>query len=88
MGIFGTVIIGLVIGVIAKLFMPGRDPGGILVTIVLGVTGSFVAGWLGRTVGLYDAPLAGPGIIASVIGAILLLVLYRFFLNLRGPREV
>lgn len=71
-------IIGLVAGALAKLIMPGKDPGGIIVTILLGIAGSVVAGFLGRALGLY-APGQGTGLIMSVFGAILLLVVYRLF---------
>lgn len=83
MGFLGTLIIGLVIGAIAKLLMPGRDPGGIIITILLGIAGSFVAAFLGRAVGWYRDPGSGPGIIASVIGAMLLLALYRVVVGRR-----
>lgn len=69
-------IIGLVVGALAKLFMPGKDPGGWIVTILLGLGGSMVAGFLGRALGWY-APGSGPGIIASVLGGMLLLFIYR-----------
>jgi uncharacterized membrane protein YeaQ/YmgE (transglycosylase-associated protein family) len=69
-------IIGLVAGALAKLIMPGRDPGGILVTMLLGIAGSLVAGFLGRLLGWYE-PGEGAGLIMSVLGAILLLWLYR-----------
>ncbi len=75
-GIIGTLIIGLVVGAIAKLLMPGRDPGGCIITILLGIAGAFVAGFLGRVVGWYE-PGRPAGFIASVIGAILLLLIYR-----------
>ena len=68
--------IGMVVGAIAKLLMPGRDPGGFIVTMLLGIAGSVVAGILGRTVGWYSEGQPA-GIIASIIGAILLLVVYR-----------
>ena len=71
-------IIGLVAGALAKLIMPGKDPGGILVTMLLGIAGSLVAGFLGRALGWYDAG-QGAGLIMSVVGAILLLVVYRLF---------
>ena len=76
MHILITLIVGLVVGAIAKLVMPGRDPGGILITMLLGVAGSFVAGALGHSLGWY-ALGEGPGLIASVIGAIILLGIYR-----------
>jgi uncharacterized membrane protein YeaQ/YmgE (transglycosylase-associated protein family) len=69
-------LIGLVVGAVAKVLMPGKDPGGIIITILLGIAGSFVAGFLGRFVGWYS-PGQGPGLIASVLGAMLLLYLYR-----------
>ena len=72
-----VVIIGFLIGFVAKLLMPGRDPGGIFITMLLGVAGSFVAGFLGRALGLYRAGDVGPGIIASIIGAMILLAVYR-----------
>ena len=71
-------IIGLVAGALAKLIMPGKDPGGILVTMLLGIAGSLIAGFLGRALGWYDAS-QGAGLIMSVVGAILLLVVYRLF---------
>lgn len=71
-------LIGLVAGALAKLIMPGRDPGGIIVTILLGIAGSLVAGFFGRALGLYE-PGQGAGLIMSVIGAILLLAVYRMF---------
>ncbi len=83
MGIIIALLIGLVIGAIAKLLMPGRDPGGLLITMLLGVAGSFVAYALGRAVGWYGAATDGPGLIASVIGAMVVLGLYRLG---RAPR--
>lgn len=76
MGLIWTAIIGFIVGVIAKLLMPGRDPGGIIITILLGVAGAFLAGLVGRSAGWY-LPGTGPGIIASVLGAMVLLWLYR-----------
>ncbi|HSB16539.1 MAG TPA: GlsB/YeaQ/YmgE family stress response membrane protein [Bryobacteraceae bacterium] len=69
-------LIGLVAGALAKLIMPGKDPGGIIITMLLGIAGSLVAGFLGRAVGWYEAG-QGAGLIMSVIGAILLLAVYR-----------
>lgn len=83
MGIVIALIIGLVAGAIAKLLMPGRDPGGIIVTMLLGVAGSVVAYMLGRVFGWYGHPDEGPGIIASVLGAMLLLLIYRFAIGRR-----
>ncbi len=77
-------IIGLVIGAIAKLIMPGKDPGGIIVTMLIGVVGSLIAGFLGRAIGWYQEGEAA-GFIASVVGAILLLFIYRM---ITGSRRV
>jgi uncharacterized membrane protein YeaQ/YmgE (transglycosylase-associated protein family) len=68
--------IGLIVGALAKLMMPGRDPGGIFVTMLLGIAGAVIAGFLGRVVGLYR-PGQRAGFIMSTLGAILLLALYR-----------
>ena len=81
-GLIGTIVIGLIIGAVAKLLMPGRDPGGCLITILLGIAGALVAGYLGRAVGWYE-PGEPAGFIASVIGAMLILLLYRLFLRRR-----
>lgn len=83
MGIVLTLLVGLVIGILAKFFMPGRDPGGIVITALLGMAGAFIAGWLGRAAGLYHQPYGGPGLIASVLGAMLLLVIYRLMAGRR-----
>ena len=77
MHLIWALIVGLVVGAIAKLIMPGRDPGVIFITMLLGVAGSFVAGFLGRALGLYRAGDVGPGVIASIIGAMILLAVYR-----------
>jgi uncharacterized membrane protein YeaQ/YmgE (transglycosylase-associated protein family) len=83
MDILWTLIIGLIVGAIAKLLMPGRDPGGFIVTMLLGVAGALLAGFLGRAMGWYETTNSGPGIIASVLGAMLLLFLYRVFTGRR-----
>jgi uncharacterized membrane protein YeaQ/YmgE (transglycosylase-associated protein family) len=75
-------IIGLVIGALAKLVMPGRDPGGVIVTTLIGVAGSLIAGVIGRSAGWYQRGEAA-GFIASVIGAILLLAIYRMVVGRR-----
>jgi uncharacterized membrane protein YeaQ/YmgE (transglycosylase-associated protein family) len=77
MHIIWSFIVGLVVGVIAKLLMPGRDPGGVIVTALLGIAGSMVASLLGHALGLYPRGAVAPGILASVIGAMILLGLYR-----------
>jgi uncharacterized membrane protein YeaQ/YmgE (transglycosylase-associated protein family) len=71
-------IIGLVVGAIAKFLMPGKDPGGFIITMLLGIAGSFLATWIGQAVGWYRAD-QGAGFIASVIGAIILLAIYHMF---------
>jgi uncharacterized membrane protein YeaQ/YmgE (transglycosylase-associated protein family) len=76
MNILWFVIVGLVVGALAKLIMPGRDGGNILTTILLGIGGAVLAGFLGRSMGMYREG-EGAGIIASLIGAILLLAIYR-----------
>ena len=76
MGIIWTIIIGLLAGIVAKLLMPGRDPGGFIITILLGIAGAFVATYLGQAVGWYQAG-EGAGFVGAVIGAIILLVIYR-----------
>lgn len=80
MHILWMLIIGLVAGALAKLLMPGKDPGGIIVTMLLGVAGSFVAGFIGRSLGHYQHG-DRPGLIASVIGAFVLLGAYRLYLR-------
>jgi uncharacterized membrane protein YeaQ/YmgE (transglycosylase-associated protein family) len=77
-------LIGLVVGALAKLIMPGRDPGGTLVTMLLGVAGALVAGLFGRLVGLYGSG-QGAGFIMSTLGAILLLALYRLVTHRHHP---
>jgi len=79
----GALIVGLIAGALAKLMMPGKDPGGIILTMILGVAGSFVAAFLGRALGLYATPDAAPGIFASAIGAIVILAIYRMIMGRR-----
>ena len=74
--IIWIILIGALVGAIAKLIMPGRDPGGFFVTALLGMGGALVATFLGRMIGLYG-PEQGAGFIASVIGAILVLLVYH-----------
>jgi len=83
-GIIGWILFGLIVGIIAKLLHPGRDPGGILVTIGIGIVGSLLGGFIGRAMGLYHQG-QGAGIIMSVLGAVLLLVLYH---TVAGRRAV
>jgi uncharacterized membrane protein YeaQ/YmgE (transglycosylase-associated protein family) len=76
MSIVWTLIIGMIAGALAKLLMPGRQGGGIVVTMALGVAGAIVAGFLGQALGWYHQPGEGPGIVASTIGALAVLVAY------------
>ncbi len=71
-----VLLIGLIVGALAKLIMPGKDPGGIIVTILIGIAGSLIATWLGRVVGWYQEGQSA-GFIMSVIGAVLLLGIYH-----------
>ena len=82
MGILSWILFGLVVGVIAKLLMPGRDPGGFIVTILLGIAGALFGGFVGRAMGFYG-PDQGAGWIMSILGAILLLALYRIMIRRR-----
>ena len=77
-GIIGWIVIGGVAGAIAKLLMPGKDPGGCIITILLGIAGALIAGWLGKAIGWYDTG-EGAGFIAAIVGAILILFIYRLF---------
>ena len=76
LGIVGWIVFGLIVGALAKLLMPGRDPGGIWVTIALGIAGAVVAGFLGRAMGWYQTNEPA-GFITATLGAILLLFVYR-----------
>ena len=76
------IMIGGIAGAIAKLLMPGKDPGGCLVTILLGIAGAFVAGWLGRAIGWYDGN-SGAGFIAAIVGAFVILAIYRLIVSRR-----
>lgn len=83
MSIIAWIIFGLVAGIIAKLLMPGKDPGGFIVTALLGIAGAFVGGFIGSSLGL-GGPVSGFNIgsmITAVLGAILLLIGYRFFIK-------
>jgi uncharacterized membrane protein YeaQ/YmgE (transglycosylase-associated protein family) len=77
MHLLWSLIVGLIIGAIAKALVPGKDPGGIIVTTLLGIVGAMVAGVLGRALGIYHAGDTGPGIIASIIGAVIVLGVYH-----------
>jgi uncharacterized membrane protein YeaQ/YmgE (transglycosylase-associated protein family) len=83
-GIIGWIIIGGIAGAIAKMLMPGKDPGGCIITILLGVAGALLAGWLGKMIGWYDTN-EGAGFIAAIVGAFILLGIYRL---IAGRRRV
>jgi uncharacterized membrane protein YeaQ/YmgE (transglycosylase-associated protein family) len=76
MGILGWIVFGLIVGAIAKLLMPGRDPGGIIVTMVLGIVGALLGGFIGRALGMYSADEPA-GFIMALVGAVLVLFIYR-----------
>lgn len=81
-GFFWWILIGALAGIIAKAIMPGRDPGGCIVTILLGVGGAAVAGFLGNAVGWYE-PGEGAGFLAAIVGAVLILFVYRLIVARR-----
>lgn len=85
--ILGWILFGLVVGALAKLIMPGRDPGGIIVTILLGIAGAVIGGWVGRLLGLYNEGDAA-GFIMALLGSILLLALYRIIVGRRRTTVV
>ena len=79
MGIITWIIMGLLVGVVAKLIMPGKDPGGFIITILLGIAGAFLGGFIGTTLGLGDVTGFNIGsFLLATAGAILLLIIYRF----------
>jgi uncharacterized membrane protein YeaQ/YmgE (transglycosylase-associated protein family) len=84
LGLLWAAITGLIIGALAKLLMPGKDPGGLLITMVIGIAGSLVANLLGSALGLYG-PGEAPGFIMSILGALLLLWGYRQFRSKAKP---
>ena len=82
-----TLFIGLIIGAVAKLLMPGRDPGGWIVTMLLGIAGAFVAQFIGVRMGAYSEG-APAGYFASVLGAVALLAVYRWYIGRNGTRTI
>jgi len=84
MGFIAAIIIGLFVGLVAKLLMPGKDPGGFIITSLLGIAGAITANYLGHAMGMYTEGEAA-GFIASVIGAMLLLFLYRMVRGKTNP---
>jgi uncharacterized membrane protein YeaQ/YmgE (transglycosylase-associated protein family) len=81
MGVLGWILFGLVVGIVAKLLMPGRDPGGFIITTLLGIVGAVIGGFLGRSLGLYG-PGEPAGFLMATLGAVVLLFIYRM---LRRP---
>ena len=75
-GVLGWILFGLVVGIIAKVVMPGRDPGGVIVTMLLGIVGAVLGGFLGRSLGFYG-PNEPAGFLMSLLGAIAVLAIYR-----------
>jgi len=85
MGILSWIIFGLIVGALAKLFMPGEDPGGILITIVLGIVGALIGGFVARSLGMGDVTgFDFRSLVIAILGSIILLVIYRLFRP--GPR--
>ena len=80
-GVLGWIVFGLIVGVIAKLLMPGRDPGGFIITVLLGIAGAVVGGFIGRAMGFYG-PGEPAGFLMSLVGAVILLFIYH---RLRRP---
>ncbi|MEP6483724.1 MAG: GlsB/YeaQ/YmgE family stress response membrane protein [Rudaea sp.] len=77
-----TIVIGLIVGIVAKFFHPGRDPGGFIITVLIGIAGAFLATYAGQAMGWYQAG-QNAGFIASVVGAIVLLILHRMIAPIR-----
>ena len=87
MGVLGWIVFGLVVGIIAKLVVPGRDPGGLFLTMGLGIVGALVGGYLGRILGLYG-PNDPVGFLMALGGSILLLVVYRMMARGHRPARM
>jgi uncharacterized membrane protein YeaQ/YmgE (transglycosylase-associated protein family) len=83
-GVLGWILFGLVVGIVAKLLMPGRDPGGLIITTLLGIVGAVIGGFLGRSLGLYG-PGEPAGFLMATLGAVVLLFIYRM---LRRPARI
>ena len=81
-GILGWIVIGLLAGAIAKLLMPGKDPGGCIITILLGIAGALLAGFIGKSIGWYEGNEAA-GFIAAIVGAFIILFIYRLVVRRR-----
>ena len=85
MAVIGWIVFGLIVGALAKLVMPGRDPGGIIITMLLGIAGALLGGFLGRAMGFYG-PDEAAGFLMSFLGAVILLMLYRMLVRRRALR--
>ncbi len=83
MSIIWIILIGFVVGIVAKFLMPGRDPAGFIITVIIGIVGSVIATYLGRALGFYQVGQSA-GFIAAVLGAIILLFLYRLVTGQKG----
>jgi uncharacterized membrane protein YeaQ/YmgE (transglycosylase-associated protein family) len=83
MSIIGWILFGLVVGIVGKLLMPGRDPGGFILTILLGIAGALLGGFVGQSLGFYQEGEPA-GFLMAVVGSIVLLLLYRLFVGRRG----
>lgn len=81
-GIIMTFVIGLIVGIVAKFFHPGKDPGGFIITAIIGIAGAFLATFIGQKMGWYQAG-ENAGFIASVVGALVLLILHRMISPMR-----
>jgi len=81
-GVIGWIVIGGIAGALAKLLMPGRDPGGCIITILLGIAGALLAGWIGQKIGWYHSG-EGAGFVAAVVGAFIILGVYRLIAGRR-----
>lgn len=81
--IIGQMLFGLIAGVVARLLFPGHDPGGIVATMLLGIGGAWVGGFLGRALGWYNDASDGAGFLAAIVGAVLILFVYRLILKRR-----
>ena len=84
LGVLGWILFGLVVGIVAKLLMPGRDPGGLIITTLLGIVGAVIGGFLGRSLGLYG-PGEPAGFLMATVGAVVLLFIYRM---IRRPARI
>jgi uncharacterized membrane protein YeaQ/YmgE (transglycosylase-associated protein family) len=83
MSVLGWILFGLIVGVVGKLLMPGRDPGGFILTILLGIAGALLGGFIGQSLGFYQ-PGEPAGFVMAVIGSIVLLLIYRLVVGRRS----